>query len=1437
MERLNDVMSLESSSGAIASFETDMMENLTELKMTFTPIQEGSGDPSPENVRPITGWNGLTVYDGIEVCPITPYYNSTTTITLEGLTWTVYTNSVIEAEGSPTSFTGVRIGYVDVEDTDTLFLRFVGDLNNLTANSCAVYDKDGNIIGTIPDGYLSRTNGVDLSAYTGAKKVRIGVKRSNDNVYMHGKALCVVTKGAPYNDGVEIPVRFTRKNLLNPNGDWTAERTYRYIKFTDSDELCTMSFTLKDSTVDVSGVSIGFSLFAPTNTTEIGKGYRWCMERGSIKSTRPNTVYYPPDTVGQLCKYCVVYPSTQEAFDALFAAYDIQIERGNTTTAFEEFNDTIYGGYIDPVKGELVQTWGYRHFYGNEDWLVETSTASNSPYRASIRLESDNRTRYFSPISDKFTPCSVAYPPLGCASVNTLNRVIIATGDLSTKAEVNAWISEMGGFDVCWELATPITYHLAPVQIQTLIGKNNIFSTLNGTVSVKYLTHALGDITSSYDLEYSDPLESIVTTGTASIANNILADSKKNTELNSIICQESATGTIASFKTDMVADVTNAIFTFEPVQEGTGDPSPENIRPISGWDSVRVTRCGKNLLENNTAVEETVVTSGLSLIVHDDHTITINGTISAATMGVFNFSQEHRAANNASYLQYDAIKHLPNGSYIVSRENSSTLARLQSKELSSQAGTLPPSNGDRTLLHTNDNDPYVIDDTYKYNFMRLHLSAGTYDNLLIKPGVYLASETDLTYEPYHGDVYDIAFPDTFYGGYVDLVKGELVQTVGYIPNLGSLSWEKDTQSTNRWRCLDHANMFKISNRRTWCISSALVTKTNGEAYSVQWDNTCYIGGSDLSRIYVQINSPTTVDELKEVLSGISFAGELATPITYQLTPVQIQTLIGRNNIWSNLNGTATIGYKTHGFPVYDEVIKSPLELRRNAISNSCVHLTTVQTGNTEDSDYIAHFETKYDEKIKSLKVNFSPIQDGEGDPSPSNVRPIRGWDSINVTCAGKNLLRINDNYHRSNDSVSDGTVTFTKIRDDNNYTYGINVNGTLSNSNTFYNLNYQGFKHKYYTIKPGNYKYFGYTSDIAGRLYQFYDGETKDTRIKDILPSSDNNFNVSETLLYSFFRFQVYSTFENKNVDIMPMITLLLETDLDFEAFKPRFKTVSFNQSGKNLVPPLENWCNYSFDSQNTYRVDSSYISKSTYNIPVKENTTYTFSCSYIEEPNNTKSVSVFYFDENDKLISYINQTGNTVVTFTTPVNTAYIKISFRTFDLASNVQLEEGSTATAYEPFDNIVYGGYIDLISGELVSNIGRVDLGTLEWNMSSSGNRFSVPSIPNFKLASSYDEQLSGLWCSIYKMSSTTSNINMSDYQMLRSQATTYALVIRNSDYSSAADFKNAMNGVYLYYLLETPIIYQLTPQQIKTLKGVNNIWSDSNGTTEITYFKHG
>ena len=47
--------------GAISSFNDGTANPLTKLKIAINPVQAGSGDPSPSNPRPISGWTGANV--------------------------------------------------------------------------------------------------------------------------------------------------------------------------------------------------------------------------------------------------------------------------------------------------------------------------------------------------------------------------------------------------------------------------------------------------------------------------------------------------------------------------------------------------------------------------------------------------------------------------------------------------------------------------------------------------------------------------------------------------------------------------------------------------------------------------------------------------------------------------------------------------------------------------------------------------------------------------------------------------------------------------------------------------------------------------------------------------------------------------------------------------------------------------------------------------------------------------------------------------------------------------------------------------------------------------------------------------------------------------------------------------------------------------------
>ena len=54
--------------------------------------------------------------------------------------------------------------------------------------------------------------------------------------------------------------------------------------------------------------------------------------------------------------------------------------------------------------------------------------------------------------------------------------------------------------------------------------------------------------------------------------------------------------------------------------------------------------------------------------------------------------------------------------------------------------------------------------------------------------------------------------------------------------------------------------------------------------------------------------------------------------------------------------------------------------------------------------------------------------------------------------------------------------------------------------------------------------------------------------------------------------------------------------------------------------------------------------------------------------------------------------------------------------------------------------------------------------------------------------------------------------------------------------ALDENIDISNVQVVWKLTEPIYYQLTPQQLLTLKGTNNIWANTNGQTEVKYWTY-
>lgn len=162
------------------------------------------------------------------------------------------------------------------------------------------------------------------------------------------------------------------------------------------------------------------------------------------------------------------------------------------------------------------------------------------------------------------------------------------------------------------------------------------------------------------------------------------------------------------------------------------------------------------------------------------------------------------------------------------------------------------------------------------------------------------------------------------------------------------------------------------------------------------------------------------------------------------------------------------------------------------------------------------------------------------------------------------------------------------------------------------------------------------------------------------------------------------------------------------------------------------------------------------------------------------------------------------------------------------NFQIEKSSTPTAYAPYHSNVYQipeairnlpgygwsagtarNYVDYENKKYVQCVGSVDLGTLEWSYRPEQQRFyaiadsitgkfseSFGIVPNIVVAK-YD-----IVC-FNDITTTTDNMKVSAVK-----TTNDYITIRNTAYTDAAAFKQAMQGVILYYELANPIVADIS-----------------------------
>ena len=486
---------------------------------------------------------------------------------------------------------------------------------------------------------------------------------------------------------------------------------------------------------------------------------------------------------------------------------------------------------------------------------------------------------------------------------------------------------------------------------------------------------------------------------------------------------------------------------------------------------------------------------------------------------------------------------------------------------------------------------------------------------------------------------------------------------------------------------------------------------------------------------------------------------------------------------------------------------------------------------------VAQFRSADKANVESLKLSITPVQNGSGDPAPDNIRPIAGWTYVDAFASNKNLW--NDEWYKQGDWSLQTSGTYEGYYWGNSKKFlvgcfGMGVNGIFHRL-----MNLGRVRISFDLLRPG--------STGSMRIYFIYEGDTSWTNHSGNITSSGHKSYVSTSgkncvgvAFYTSVGVNAES-FGLKNLQIE-----ISDTETAYEISRMSEYCISL-PIGKNIFNEQnELWINgYYISSSLVLASSDSYKTTSNY-IPILPSTTYTLQVN--RTLDTTFGSAVITYDKDKNLLTRTvviftadtaGVTGVISGTFTTDANAKFIRFYIPNTGI-TNIQIEEGSTATAYEPCMPI-YGGYVDLVTGEVWRTM---ELLTVT-SASASEASYGITYLGGID----YITNATNAYCNCLKHSPGAMNENSGTYvfNVYKSSARNRSGVRYRFDGNSPAAgservpyynaqlkaLSDAGTPMQVCYELANPVLVTtLTPTQVKTLLDRNSIWN-STGSTEVTY----
>ena len=327
---------------------------------------------------------------------------------------------------------------------------------------------------------------------------------------------------------------------------------------------------------------------------------------------------------------------------------------------------------------------------------------------------------------------------------------------------------------------------------------------------------------------------------------------------------------------------------WEPHQEGEGDPSPENVRPIVGRESVSVTRCGENLAGTQPVIvdiaQQTVIDFGRD--VHID-AMTISFACKNLTMQATNAAcvDLRRADGAHNYREWFTFR--INDKDITAADNEDGLAVLTVTNVTFCQ---------LTVYWTRSTYSFLGDDAELSEFMV---------NLGSAPAAYA---------PYTGTTHPLTLPSTVYGGELDAVTGEGVETWKKYEFTGNEAFSINIQiqqgsQKNAYQCaIDVSDGFVVN-------APAVCNAFKYNTWSGLFVANSFSLINNVGGVIIQTDGVQSVEEFTAYLSAqysagtpVTVAYELATPTSFTATGgQQIAALAGVNTVMTDADSVTVTG--------------------------------------------------------------------------------------------------------------------------------------------------------------------------------------------------------------------------------------------------------------------------------------------------------------------------------------------------------------------------------------------------------------------------------------------------------------------------------------------------------------------------------------------------